>query len=126
MRRGLSILALCLVLYTAVLTLSSFAICEASAVIDTLGEWATQGHSAHVRIEPCATTPETLCGIKWQDRLTPAWKCIGSGCHLNRPIRLLIESAGFHIAQIETGYMKGPKPMTFMHEGRAQLPRELL
>jgi ubiquinone/menaquinone biosynthesis C-methylase UbiE len=57
---------------------------------------------------------------KWQDRLTPAWKCIGGGCHLNRPIGQLIESAGFHIEQIETGYMKGPKPMTFMYEGRAR------
>lgn len=28
---------------------------------------------------------------KWQDRLTPAWKRIGGGCHLNRPIRELIE-----------------------------------
>jgi ubiquinone/menaquinone biosynthesis C-methylase UbiE len=57
---------------------------------------------------------------KWQDRLTPAWKCIGGGCHLNRPIGQLIESAGFHIEQLETGYMKGPKPMTFMYEGRAR------
>ena len=57
---------------------------------------------------------------KWQDRLTPAWKCIGGGCHLNRPIAGLIESAGFSIAQLQTGYMKGPKPMTFMYEGRAR------
>lgn len=57
---------------------------------------------------------------KWQDRLTPMWKRIGGGCHLNRPIRELIESAGFSIRQIETGYMKGPKPLTFMYEGRAR------
>jgi len=57
---------------------------------------------------------------KWQDRLTPAWKCIGGGCHLNRPIRALVENAGFTIAQIRTGYMKGPRPMTFMYEGRAR------
>lgn len=57
---------------------------------------------------------------KWQDRLTPAWKCIGGGCHLNRPIRELVESAGFSILQLEMGYMKGPKPMTFMYEGRAR------
>ncbi|MGH8179300.1 MAG: class I SAM-dependent methyltransferase [Steroidobacter sp.] len=56
---------------------------------------------------------------KWQDRLTPAWKRIGGGCHLNRPIPALIHEAGFSIAQLETGYMKGPKPMTFMYEGRA-------
>lgn len=57
---------------------------------------------------------------KWQDRLTPAWKRIGGGCHLNRPIQQLVESAGFSILQLETGYMEGPKPMTFMYEGRAR------
>jgi ubiquinone/menaquinone biosynthesis C-methylase UbiE len=59
---------------------------------------------------------------RWQDRLTPVWKCLGGGCHLNRPIRQLIEDAGFSISQLDTGYMKGPKPMkpmTFMYEGRA-------
>lgn len=57
---------------------------------------------------------------KWQDHLTPAWKCIGGGCHLNRPIRELIERAGFAVTQLETGYMQGPKPMSFMYEGRAR------
>lgn len=56
---------------------------------------------------------------RWQNRLTPVWKRIGGGCHLNRPIRTLIEDAGFTITQIATGYMKGPRPMTFMYEGRA-------
>lgn len=56
---------------------------------------------------------------KWQDWLTPAWKRIGGGCHLNRPIVALIEGAGFRIERLETGYMKGPKPMTFMYEGSA-------
>jgi ubiquinone/menaquinone biosynthesis C-methylase UbiE len=56
---------------------------------------------------------------RWQNRLTPLWKRIGGGCHLNRPIQALIQSAGFEIEQIQTGYMKGPKPMTFMYEGRA-------
>jgi ubiquinone/menaquinone biosynthesis C-methylase UbiE len=56
---------------------------------------------------------------RWQDRLTPVWKRIGGGCHLNRPIRELIEGAGFRIERLETGYMQGPKPMTFMYEGSA-------
>jgi ubiquinone/menaquinone biosynthesis C-methylase UbiE len=56
---------------------------------------------------------------RWQNRLTPLWKKIGGGCHLNRPIRALIESAGFDITQLQSGYMKGPKPMTFLYEGRA-------
>lgn len=55
----------------------------------------------------------------WQDRLTPFWKRLGGGCHLNRRIGALIEDSGFHIEQITTGYMKGPRPMTFTFEGRA-------
>jgi SAM-dependent methyltransferase len=56
---------------------------------------------------------------KWQHRLTPLWKKIGGGCHLNRPIRALIEQGGFGITSLDTGYMKGPKPMTYLYEGRA-------
>ena len=57
---------------------------------------------------------------RWQDRLTPAWRRIGGGCHLNRAIGALIEDAGFQFERIETGYMRGPKPMTFMYEGSAR------
>ena len=57
---------------------------------------------------------------RWQDRLTPAWRYFGGGCHLNRPIRSMIEAAGFRIDRIETGYISGPKPMTFMYEGSAR------
>jgi ubiquinone/menaquinone biosynthesis C-methylase UbiE len=56
----------------------------------------------------------------WQDRLTPLWKHVAGGCHLNRPVAQLIEGAGFRIEQLDTGYMPGPKPMTFMYEGRAR------
>jgi ubiquinone/menaquinone biosynthesis C-methylase UbiE len=57
---------------------------------------------------------------KWQDWLTPAWKRIGGGCHLNRPIRTIIEDGGFGITRLETGYMKGPKAMAFLYEGCAK------
>jgi ubiquinone/menaquinone biosynthesis C-methylase UbiE len=57
---------------------------------------------------------------RWQDRLTPAWRSISGGCHLNRPIQAMIEGAGFRVDRIETGYMPGLKPMTFMYEGSAR------
>ena len=57
---------------------------------------------------------------RWQDHLTPVWRRIGGGCHLNRAISELIENAGFRVERLETGYMRGPKPMTFMYEGSAQ------
>ena len=56
----------------------------------------------------------------WQNWLTPCWKRIGGGCHLNRKIDDLIRAAGFHLDQLQTGYMKGPKPMTFMYQGWAR------
>src|SRR5437660_237024 len=45
---------------------------------------------------------------------------IGVGCHLNRPIRALIEKAGFATQEVTTGYAHGLKPFSFMYEGRAR------
>jgi ubiquinone/menaquinone biosynthesis C-methylase UbiE len=60
-------------------------------------------------------------GVRWwQDTLTPIWRRVSGGCHLNRPIRSMIEDGGFRLDRIETGYMQGPKPMTFMYEGSAR------
>ena len=56
----------------------------------------------------------------WQDVLTPAWSRLSGGCHLNRPIRALVEGAGFRCERLDTGYMPGPRPMTFMYEGSAR------
>lgn len=61
---------------------------------------------------------------RWQDRLTPVWKRLAGGCHLNRPIRDLVEDAGFRLDHLDTGYMTGPRPMTFMYEGRARRTEE--
>ena len=58
--------------------------------------------------------------VWWQDWLTPIWRRVGGGCHLNRAIASLIEGAGFRLERLETGYMRGPKPMTFMYEGSAR------
>jgi SAM-dependent methyltransferase len=57
---------------------------------------------------------------RWQDLITPAWRCMAGGCHLNRPIKTMIEGAGFRIDRVETGYIPGPRPMTFMYEGSAR------
>ena len=56
----------------------------------------------------------------WQDRITPLWKRIAGGCTLNRKIDELVTGAGFHIAELNTGYAVGPRPMTYMYEGIAQ------
>ena len=60
-------------------------------------------------------------GVRWwQDRLTPIWKRIGGGCHLNRPIGELIASAGFRVERLENSYVRGPRPLTYMYEGSAR------
>ncbi|MGO4881113.1 MAG: class I SAM-dependent methyltransferase [Bryobacteraceae bacterium] len=57
---------------------------------------------------------------RWQHRLTPVWKRLAGGCHLNRPIPELVRRAGFEIDVVETGYAEGPRPMTFTYEGCAR------
>jgi ubiquinone/menaquinone biosynthesis C-methylase UbiE len=56
---------------------------------------------------------------RWQDRLTPVWKRVAGGCHLNRKPDDLIRSAGFRVDTMETGYLKGPRPMGFVYAGSA-------
>jgi len=57
----------------------------------------------------------------WQDRLTPVWRQVAGGCHLNRPIDRLIEASGLRLAELETGYLvKGPRTLTFHYRGRAR------
>ena len=58
---------------------------------------------------------------RWQDRLTPVWKRIAGGCRLNLPITELIEAAGFRITKLETGYVAGPRPMTYTYQGSAEI-----
>lgn len=56
----------------------------------------------------------------WQDRLTPAWKRIAGGCHLNRKMDDLVLVAGFRLNDLRTGYLLRPKPLTFLYEGQVR------
>jgi ubiquinone/menaquinone biosynthesis C-methylase UbiE len=57
---------------------------------------------------------------RWQDRLDPFWLRLSGGCHLNRKIDDLLSDAGFRVDQLETGYISGPRIMTFLYEGAAR------
>ncbi len=57
----------------------------------------------------------------WQDHLTPLWKRIGGGCHLNRKIDELLVGAGFTIDELRTAYLPGPRPMTYTYQGFAHV-----
>lgn len=57
--------------------------------------------------------------VRWQNRLTPLWKPFSGGCHLNRDIPALIRAGGFNIGQLDSSYLKGPRPMTWVFRGWA-------
>ncbi|MEX6503432.1 class I SAM-dependent methyltransferase [Pseudomonas zhanjiangensis] len=57
---------------------------------------------------------------RWQHRLTPYWKPLAGGCHLDRDIPALLVAGGFSLGQLQTGYLKGPRPMTFVYRGWAE------
>jgi len=64
-------------------------------------------------------TPEP--GVRaWQDRLTPLWRRIGGGCHLNRPIDALFVAGGFRLDTLSAGYGAGPRPFTYLYRGIAR------
>ncbi|MGB0062411.1 class I SAM-dependent methyltransferase [Candidatus Binatus sp.] len=58
---------------------------------------------------------------RWQDRMTPYWKRVGGGCHLNRKVDDLIQAAGFRLERLSAGYQKfAPRPFSFFYEGCAR------
>src|SRR5690606_17382854 len=58
---------------------------------------------------------------RWQRRLTPCWKPLAGGCHLDRDISRLLTIAGFAMRELESGCLKGPRPMTYVYRGWAEV-----
>lgn len=58
---------------------------------------------------------------RWQQRLTPAWRCIAGGCHLDRRPDRLLTAAGFTLETLETGHLiQGPRLVTYHYSGAAR------
>lgn len=57
---------------------------------------------------------------RWQRRIEPVWKRLAGGCRLTRDVPALIHAAGFAIERLDTGYLKGPRPMTYNFLGSAR------
>ncbi len=57
---------------------------------------------------------------RWQHRLTPAWRHVSGGCHLDRKMDDLIRAAGFELAELRHAYAEGPRIFTYMYEGCAR------
>ena len=56
---------------------------------------------------------------RWQHRITPVWRHVAGNCHANRAITTILTDAGFAVDRLETGYVKGPKPLAYMYAGSA-------
>lgn len=60
---------------------------------------------------------------KWQNRVTPGWKKIAGGCHLNRPITDYLTHVGFTIKELDNLYMpKAPRIAAYIYIGLAEKP----
>lgn len=58
--------------------------------------------------------------VRWQDRLTPWWRRISGGCHLNRPIDRILELGGFQVSEMDSGYGTGPRVAAYLYRGIAR------
>jgi len=58
---------------------------------------------------------------RWQNRLTPAWRHVFGGCHLNRDVPALLRAGGFTIEQLDTAWIPGsPAIAGFCYRGVAR------
>lgn len=57
---------------------------------------------------------------RWQDRLTPAWRFIGAGCHPNRETLSTIQEAGFEVDQARRFSLGPPSPVRSHLQGVAR------
>lgn len=56
---------------------------------------------------------------RWQDRLTPWWKPLAGGCHLNRDVAAMLRDGGFRATELVTAYLPGPRALTYVTRGVA-------
>jgi len=100
---------------------STFTLCSIPDVVHALGEvrrvltpggqflFLEHGRSPDAKV------------ARWQDRLNRAWMPLAGGCHLNRPMRALIEDAGLVIDPARNYYLKrAPKFVGYLTEGVAR------
>lgn len=57
----------------------------------------------------------------WQDRITPLWKRLAGGCHLNRQVRTILARNRYECVECQEGYLPGPRPLMFTYRGVAGL-----
>ena len=59
---------------------------------------------------------------QWQRRMQPIQWRLAGGCHLNRPIDVLIKKSGLKIDNLDLRYGSGPRWFSYLYRGRAVRP----
>ncbi|MCU0893406.1 MAG: class I SAM-dependent methyltransferase [Rhodospirillales bacterium] len=100
----------------AVLTWTLCSIADPAAALTEIRRVLKPGGTLHYVEHGRAPEPEVR---RLQDLLTPAWRRLSGGCHLNREMDALIEAAGFRLAEGNAGYAAGPRFVAYFYSGRA-------
>jgi ubiquinone/menaquinone biosynthesis C-methylase UbiE len=99
---------------------STFTLCSIPDVVHALGEVrrVLKPGGQFLFLEH-GRSPEPSVA-RWQDRLNRAWMPLAGGCHLNRPMRALVEDAGLAIGPAQDYYLGGtPRFVGYLTEGVA-------
>ena len=100
---------------------ATWSLCSIPDVEATLAEAhrVLRPEGRFVFIEHGAAPSPGLC--RWQRRLTPVWRRLAGGCHLDRRPDRLLTAAGFELETLETGHLvDGPRLVTFHYQGIAR------
>ena len=57
---------------------------------------------------------------RWQRWLTPVWRRIGGGCHLDRDIAAILRDAGYRSDDLHADYADGARWLSYTFEGTAR------
>ena len=57
---------------------------------------------------------------RWQRGLTPVWRRIAGGCHLDRDIAAILRDAGFVSDDLSAAYADGASWLSYTYEGTAR------
>lgn len=86
---------------------SAFTLCtipHADAALAEVRRVLRPGGSFHFLEHGLAPDPAVA---RWQHRLTPVQRRLAAGCHLDRPIDLLVGESGLVVEDLETFYLPG-------------------
>ncbi len=57
---------------------------------------------------------------RWQRWLTPMWRRVGGGCHLDRDIAAILRDAGYRSDDLHADYAEGARWLSYTFEGTAR------